>query len=71
MNAPAEEFPVTEEMLDEASQDSFPASDPPAYSIPVGTPVDTDPSRLPAGADPSAFKVRPVGERRDGIDDGP
>ena len=38
MTAPeptSEDFPVTDEMVDRASEDSFPASDPPAYSIPA------------------------------------
>ncbi|MGH2732985.1 MAG: hypothetical protein ACRDJG_08635 [Actinomycetota bacterium] len=38
-DTPAEDFPVTDEMLDQAGEDSFPASDPPSYTSPgLGVP---------------------------------
>ncbi|MDQ4145102.1 MAG: hypothetical protein M3198_15450 [Actinomycetota bacterium] len=35
---PAEEFDVTDNHIDEASDESFPASDPPSYSDPTERP---------------------------------
>jgi FMN reductase len=61
-----EDFPVTDEMLDRASEDSFPASDPPAYSIPAASMEDVETQRQPAASRSSRAGVHPVADKGDG-----
>jgi hypothetical protein len=58
----SEAFSVTEEMLDRALEDSFPASDPIAYSIPQGSRgiEEAGASRQPAHSKRSIAEVRRV-----------
>jgi FMN reductase len=68
LTTPSEEFPVTDEMLDHASEDSFPASDPPAYSIPAASGEDAGTHRRPAPSGRSPAGVRPTRDHGEAID---
>jgi len=59
---------VTDEMLDHASEDSFPASDPPAYSIPAASPEGAGTPRRPAPSGPSPASVRPADDHGEAPD---
>jgi FMN reductase len=67
LTAPSEEFPVTDEMLDHASEESFPASDPPSYSIPAVS-RENAAHQPPAPSGRSPAGVRPTRDNREVID---